>query len=77
MSYLYVLFKYIYIYIYIYIFIYIHIYIYIYIYLYIYIYIYKEFHASKQPVGIHSVDTDRIVISEKFKHNDKFNTLMC
>ena len=31
----------------------------------------KEFHASKQPVGIHSADINRIAISDKFKHSNK------
>ena len=30
----------------------------------------KDFHASKQAIALNSVDTDRIVISEKFRHND-------
>ena len=30
----------------------------------------KEFHASKKPIGIHSVDINRKVISDKFKHSD-------
>ena len=31
----------------------------------------KEFHASKQPIALDLVDINQIVISEKFKHNDK------
>ena len=31
----------------------------------------KEFHACKQSIGIHSVDINRIVISDRFKHSDK------
>ena len=34
----------------------------------------KEFHTSKQPIGIHSVEINRIVISDKFKHSNKGNT---
>ena len=30
----------------------------------------KEFHKSKQPVDLMSVNVDQIVISEKFKHSD-------
>ena len=30
----------------------------------------KEFHKSKQPIDLNSVDTDKIVISDKFKHTD-------
>ena len=30
----------------------------------------KEFHKSKQPVDLNLVDTNKIVISEKFKHSD-------
>ena len=30
----------------------------------------KEFHKSKQPIRFNLVNVDRIVISEKFKHND-------
>ena len=29
----------------------------------------KEFHKSKQPIGLMSVNVDQIVLSEKFKHN--------
>ena len=28
----------------------------------------KEFHKSKQPIDLMSVNVDQIVISEKFKH---------
>ena len=31
----------------------------------------KGFHASKQPIALDLVDINQIVISEKFKHNDK------
>ena len=31
----------------------------------------KEFYASKQPIDINSVETNRIAISDKFKHIDK------
>ena len=31
----------------------------------------KEFHKSKQPVDLASVNVDQIVISGKFKHSDK------
>ena len=31
----------------------------------------KEFHVSKKRIGIHSVDINRKVISDKFKHIDK------
>ena len=31
----------------------------------------KSFHASKQSIGIHSADSNIIVISDKFKHNDR------
>ena len=30
----------------------------------------KEFHASKQAIALNLVDTNQIVISDKFKHND-------
>ena len=30
----------------------------------------KEFHKSKQPIDLMSVNVDQIVISEKFKHSD-------
>lgn len=30
----------------------------------------KDFHASKQPIHIHSVKINRIVIYDKFKHSD-------
>ena len=30
----------------------------------------KEFHKSKQPIDLNSVDTNKIVISDKFKHTD-------
>ena len=31
----------------------------------------KEFHASKQPININLVDTDKIVVSDKFKYSDE------
>ena len=30
----------------------------------------KEFHVSKQAIGLSFVDTNKIVISDKFKHSD-------
>ena len=30
----------------------------------------KEFRASKQPINLNLVDTDKIVVSDKFKHSD-------
>ena len=30
----------------------------------------KEFHKSKQPINLDSVNVDQIVASDKFKHND-------
>ena len=30
----------------------------------------KEFHTSKQPIDLASVNVDQIVIFDKFKHND-------
>ena len=30
----------------------------------------KEFHASKQAIALNLVDTDKIVISDKFRHGD-------
>ena len=33
----------------------------------------KEFHKSKQPDDLASVNVDKIVISGKFKHNEGFN----
>ena len=29
----------------------------------------KEFHKSKQPIDLTSVNVDQIVVSDKFKHN--------
>ena len=29
----------------------------------------KEFHKSKEPINLFSVDLDQIVVSENFKHN--------
>ena len=31
----------------------------------------KEFHKSKEPIDLLSVDLDQIVVSYKLKHNDK------
>ena len=31
----------------------------------------KEFHKSKKPIDLFSVDLDQIVVSDKFKHNDE------
>ena len=31
----------------------------------------KEFHKSKEPIDLLSVDLDQIVVSYKFKHNDE------
>ena len=31
----------------------------------------KEFHKSKQPIDLMSVNIDQIVVSEKFKHSDE------
>ena len=31
----------------------------------------KEFHRSKEPIGLFSVNVDQIVLSDKFKHNIK------
>ena len=31
----------------------------------------KELHASKQSIALNLVDTDKIVISDRFKHNEK------
>ena len=31
----------------------------------------KEFHKSKEPINLFSVDLDQIVVSENFKHNDE------
>ena len=31
----------------------------------------KEFHKSKEPIDLLSVDLDQIVVSYKFKHNGK------
>ena len=30
----------------------------------------KEFHASKQEIALNLIDTDKIVVSEKFKYSD-------
>ena len=31
----------------------------------------KEFHKSKEPIDLMSVNIDQIVVSDKFKHNNK------
>ena len=31
----------------------------------------KEFHKSKQPIDLMSVNVDQIVVSDKFKHRDE------
>ena len=31
----------------------------------------KEFHKSKEPTDLFSVNVDQIVVSDKFKHNEK------
>ena len=31
----------------------------------------KEFHKSKQPIGLMSVNVDQIVIPDRFKHSDE------
>ena len=31
----------------------------------------KEFHKSKNPIDLFSVNLDQIVVSEKFKHSDE------
>ena len=31
----------------------------------------KEFHKSKEPIDLLSIDLDQIVVSGKFKHNDE------
>ena len=31
----------------------------------------KEFHRSKEPIDLFSVNVDRIVVSDKFKHNNE------
>ena len=31
----------------------------------------KEFHKSKKPIDLMSVNVDQIVVSDKFKHNNK------
>ena len=32
----------------------------------------KEFHKSKEPIDLLSVNVDQIVVSNKFKHNEGF-----
>ena len=31
----------------------------------------KEFHKSKEPIDLMSVNVDQIVVSDKFKHNNE------
>ena len=31
----------------------------------------KEFHKSKQPIDLKSINVDQLVVSDKFKHSDK------
>ena len=31
----------------------------------------KEFHKSKEPIDLLSVNVDQIVVSDKFKHNNE------
>ena len=31
----------------------------------------KNFHRSKEPIDVLSVDSDQIVLSHEFRHNDK------
>ena len=31
----------------------------------------KEFHKSKEPIDLMSVNTDQIVLSDRFKHSDE------
>ena len=31
----------------------------------------KEFHKSKKSIDLDSVDTDKIVLSDKFRHNEE------
>ena len=31
----------------------------------------KEFHKSKEPIDLMSIIVDQIVVSDKFKHNNK------
>ena len=31
----------------------------------------KEFHKSKEPIDLMSVNVDRVVVSDKFKHSDE------
>ena len=31
----------------------------------------KEFHKSKQPIDLMSINVDQIVVSDKFKHNSE------
>ena len=37
----------------------------------------KEFHKSKQAIDLDSVDTGKIVVSDRFKHSEEvLNTLL-
>ena len=31
----------------------------------------QEFHKSKQAIDLYSVDTDKIVVSDRFKHSEE------
>ena len=31
----------------------------------------KEYHKSKQPIDLRSINVDQIVVSDKFKHSDE------
>ena len=37
----------------------------------------KEFHKSKQPVDLMSVNVDQIVVSDKFKRSDEGIKFFC
>ena len=38
----------------------------------------KEFHKSKEPIDLMSVNVDQIVVSDKFKHSDEcFKDFIC
>ena len=36
----------------------------------------KEFHKSKQPIDLHLVHINKIVISGKFKHSDEISNIL-
>ena len=36
----------------------------------------KEFHKSKQAIDLDSVDTDKMAVSDKFKHNEGFKYII-